>query len=67
MLGDVYNLNLSYTGVSDVSALGRVHTLDLEDTNVTEVIMLVNVKKLNLRESKTDVSTLGRLHFRSDT
>ena len=48
MLGNVYDLDLSYTNVFDVSMLGRVHKLDLSNTKVKDVSMLGNVYDLNL-------------------
>ena len=39
-------LNLSMSGVSDVSALGNVHTLNLIDCkNITDITALKNVYK----------------------
>ena len=61
---DVNTLNLSRTGVVDVSALGRVHTLDLSYTEVEDVRALGRVHTLNLSRCPrvTDVSALGGVH-----
>ena len=51
------SLNLRYTDITDVSALGQVHTLDLRYTKVTYVSALTNVKKLYIHNA-TDISML---------
>src|SRR5208282_5602179 len=59
----LWDLDLSWTKVTDVSALGNVHTLDLSDTEVTDVSALGNVHTLDLSVTKvTDVSALGKVH-----
>ena len=57
------SLNLSYTSVLDVSALGNVHTLDLSCTDVNDASALRNVHTLDLSyTSVNDVSALGNVH-----
>jgi hypothetical protein len=46
--GNVHTLDLSWTEVTDVSALGRVHTLDLNNTKVTDVSALGGVYTLDI-------------------
>src|SRR5208282_3557439 len=59
----LWDVDLSWTKVTDVSALGKVHTLDLYGTQVTDVSALGNVHTLNLSHTKvTDVSALGKVH-----
>ena len=50
--GKVHTLNLSYTVVTDVSALGNVHTLYLRNTKVVDVSMLGKVHILDLNKPK---------------
>ena len=35
MLGNVHTLNLSFTNITDVSALDKVHILDISYTEIT--------------------------------
>ena len=59
----IHTLDLTETGVTDVSMLGNVHTLDLSGTEVTDVSKLGNVHTLNLSFTKVkDVSMLGNVH-----
>ena len=63
MLGNVYDLDLSYTNVSDVSMLGNVYALNLTHTRVIDVSKLGRVHKLNLSNTKVeDVSMLGDVY-----
>ena len=56
-------LDLNYTRVIDVSALGKVHTLNLWGTLVTDVSALGGVHTLHLGFTEvTDVSALGGVH-----
>jgi hypothetical protein len=62
-LKNIHTLYLSFTDVTDVSALGKVHTLILAYTKVTDVSALGKVHTLNLSYTKvTDVSMLGNVH-----
>jgi hypothetical protein len=59
----VHTLNLSFSQVQDVSALGKVHTLDLSGTQVQDVSVLRNVHTLDLSGTQVqDVSALGNVH-----
>ena len=59
----VRELDLSWTGVTDVSALGNVHTLYLISTNATDVSALGDIHTLYLMSTKvTNVSALGNVH-----
>jgi len=63
LVANVHTLNLSYTPVVDVSALGRVHTLYLSCTSVVDVSALGRVHSLYLGGTPVvDVSALGRVH-----
>jgi hypothetical protein len=64
MLGNIRYLDLSATGVSDVSALGNVYWLSLaECSKVRDVSALGKVHTLDLfRCPVTDVSALGGVH-----
>jgi hypothetical protein len=58
-------IELTYSSVTDVSALRHVHTLDLSySRRLTDVSMLGGVHTLNLSSCKniTDVSALGGVH-----
>ena len=55
-----FKLDLRWTNVCNVSALGTVHTLDLSCTKVTDVSALGNVHTLDLCGTNvSDVSALG--------
>src|SRR5271170_2820481 len=61
----LWDVNLSYTEVTDVSALGTgfLHTLNLSHTKVTDVSTLGKVHTLDLTGTQvTDVSALGKVH-----
>ena len=59
----LWDVDLSYTLVTDVSALGNVHTLDLSGTQVIDVSALGKVHTLYLYGTQvTDVSALGNVH-----
>src|SRR5271170_4005462 len=59
----LWDVNLSRTKVTDVSALGKVHTLDLSGTDVINVSALGKVHTLYLIGTQvTDVSALGNVH-----
>ena len=58
-------MNLSYTRMTDVSALGNVHTLNLSYcAGITDVSALGSVHTLNLMACRgiIDVSALGSVH-----
>ena len=58
-VGFKVKLDLSFTDITDATALGNVYELDLSFTNVTDVSALGNVYSLDLRGTKvTDVSAL---------
>jgi len=65
LFSKVHTLNLSYTQVVDVSALGKgtVYDLDLSGTKVVDVSSLGKVHTLILRDTEVvDVSSLGNVH-----
>ena len=65
IFGKYYEVNLSYTQTTDVSALGDVHTLDLSVCEkVTDVSALGNVHTLDLSfcSQGRDVYALGNVH-----
>jgi hypothetical protein len=62
---NLIKIYLTYTGVTNVSALGGVHTLDLSGClGVTDVSALGGVHTLDLSDcvGVTDVSALGGVH-----
>ena len=64
IVSNIYDLDISYSVISDVSMLSRVHILDLSCCyNISDVSMLGNVYDLELSWCKiSDVSNLGNVH-----
>ena len=60
----MYNLNLAFCNIKDVSALGKVHTLNLHGClQIKDVSALGNVYNLDLSLCDiSDVSALGKVH-----
>jgi len=63
MTGRIDTLDLSYTGVTNVSYLGKIRVLDLSHTKVVDVHALGKVHTLDLSHTKVyDVSALTGVH-----